>query len=134
MKTIRRELIEFGCEGCGGYFTINLGTSVKGTFLVVCPGCGREHPRVVSDGASGPSVGDRVYHRGVGRRLARTERAKDKLMVPGAAFSTTSRLAEIETPGNLSMLLSRGPNALDRMVEAGKLPVMEAWRRYWRRK
>jgi len=41
---------EFYCNDCDGYIRIKLNMSLNFEIEVVCPECGRKHPRVIKDG------------------------------------------------------------------------------------
>ena len=47
---------EFFCNDCGGYFRVKLNMALNINVEVVCPECGRKHPRVVENG--------RIYEKG----------------------------------------------------------------------
>jgi len=94
-----RELIEFYCNDCDGYFRVNLNLEIDGDFLFVCPQCGREHPRTVTKGdlAMRTDVDARIYEGGEGARIRRGGReGAEKIMVPKSCYSKKSQLKAIE--------------------------------------
>lgn len=100
-----RELIEFNCNDCGGYFTVNLNLGINGDFLIECPNCGRKHPRRIKNGEVKSPLNDRIYMDGVGNRITRsnTENVGELIQVPKSAYSKESRLKKIESPGFLAL-------------------------------
>ena len=82
-----RELVEFHCNDCNGYFRVNLNLAIEGDFLLVCPKCGREHPRSVRAGRMVGNVIERIYRDGVGARMTRNSKEKqgDRIIVPLSA-------------------------------------------------
>lgn len=94
-----RELIEFFCNDCDGFFTVNLNLELDGDFLFVCPSCGREHPRTVKSGELAGDVIERIYNDGVGKRVTRNNREKvgERIIVPKSCYSKKSRLKVIES-------------------------------------
>jgi hypothetical protein len=104
-EVAKRELIEFHCNDCNGYFTVNLNLEIEGDFLFVCPNCGHEHPRTVKKGEMVGDVIERMYHNGEGKRAVRNfnPHAKERILVPKACYSKESRLKVIE-PANRGFL------------------------------
>ena len=49
---------EFYCNDCFGYILVTLNIDLNHTVKVVCPQCGRQHPRTIRDG--------RIYDEGSG--------------------------------------------------------------------
>lgn len=93
----RRELIEFFCNDCNGYFTVNLNLEIDGDFLFVCPSCGREHPRTVQKGELSGDILERIYEDGVGKRIRRNNSSSgERIIVPKSCYSKKSRLKVIE--------------------------------------
>jgi len=41
---------EFYCNDCTGYFGVKLNIALNYSVVVVCPNCGRKHPRTIKDG------------------------------------------------------------------------------------
>lgn len=41
---------EFYCNDCDGYIVVKLNMAINRTVKVVCPECGRQHPRQIKDG------------------------------------------------------------------------------------
>ena len=101
-----RELVEFHCNDCDGYFRVNLNLAVEGDFLVVCPKCGREHPRSIKAGKVVGDVIERIYRDGVGGRMARNskEGVGDRIIVPMSAYSKESMLERMERGGFMAQL------------------------------
>lgn len=99
-----RELIEFNCNDCGGFFTVNLNLGINGDFLIECPNCKRKHPRRIKNGQVKSPLNDRIYMDGVGNRITRsgTENVGELIQVPLSAYSKTSRLKKIESGGFLA--------------------------------
>jgi len=99
-----RELIEFNCNDCGGFFTVNLNLGINGDFLLECPNCKRRHPRRIKNGQVKSPWNDRVYMDGVGNRITRNniENTGELIQVPLSAYSKESRLKKIESPGFLA--------------------------------
>jgi predicted metal-binding protein len=93
-----RELIEFECNDCNGFFTVNLNLSINGNFLFVCPQCGRQHPRSVEKGQMNGKIIERIYNSGEGKRIRRNsmEGVGDRIIVPKSAYRKVSKLKEIE--------------------------------------
>jgi hypothetical protein len=93
-----RELIEFECNDCRGFFFVNLNLWLEGDFRFVCPQCGREHPRTVKDGQLKGDPIERLYADGVGKRAFRNNREGygERIIVPKSAYSKKSRLKAME--------------------------------------
>jgi hypothetical protein len=93
-----RELIEFFCNDCLGFFHVNLNLRVEGDFLFVCPKCKREHPRTVRAGEVVGDVIERIYNDGVGKRISRNNREKcaERIIVPESAYTKKSILRDLE--------------------------------------
>jgi hypothetical protein len=103
-----RELIEFECNDCNGFFRVNLNLEIEGDFLFVCPQCGREHPRTIRKGEMVGDPWDRFYPQGEGKRIARNNKEKgERIMVPKSAYSKESLLRNVEKGGFLSALWMR---------------------------
>jgi hypothetical protein len=71
---------EFYCNDCVGYFRVKLNLAINARVEMVCPNCGRKHPRVIKDGV--------IYehHAGLGPN-AWTE----EIIVPKSAWSKESQ-------------------------------------------
>jgi predicted Zn finger-like uncharacterized protein len=96
-----REMIEFECNDCQGFFRINLNLGVDGDFVVECPKCKRQHPRSIKKGeVVAATVEARIYRDGEGKRIKRNGKENMKLdviSVPMSAYSKESCLAKIKT-------------------------------------
>jgi hypothetical protein len=57
-----RQLFEFYCNDCDGWFLVNLNTSIRGSYLIVCPSCGHEHPRTIQNNEMVLNQSDMAYY------------------------------------------------------------------------
>jgi len=97
-----REVIEFECNDCHGFFPLNLHLGLDGDFMVECPNCHRMHPRRIEKGelVGMSSVEALMYRDGVGKRISRNnkENAKlDVITVPKSTYTKESRFAKMKT-------------------------------------
>ena len=63
---------EFYCNDCCGYFRVKLNMAINCSVEMVCPGCGRKHPRRIEKG--------RIYEGGGGA-------SKEEIRPPKSAYS-----------------------------------------------
>lgn len=93
-----RELIEFYCNDCDGWFRVNLNLEIDGDFLFVCPECAREHPRTVAKGelTMKTKIDSRILSGGEGGRVRRGGNGKERILVPKSSYSKKSQLKAIE--------------------------------------
>jgi hypothetical protein len=119
-----REMIEFECNDCKGFFPLNLNLGLGGDFMIECPNCHRMHPRKLEMGelVGMASVEALVYRDGVGKRMKRNNREKadlDVITAPKSTYSKESRLAKMKTASQgefakqslLSRFFGKGANA-----------------------
>lgn len=66
---------EFYCNDCDGYFRVKLNVAINMRVEMVCPNCGRKHPRSIRDG--------RIVEAG-------HEAVKEEILVPKSAYSKES--------------------------------------------
>lgn len=104
---------EFYCNDCNGYIRFKLNQSLNRSIVVVCPNCGRQHPRSIKNGL--------VYEGGDSNN-------KEEICPPTSAYSKTAILAskyardaiKIEEPSSrhpaLDALIAQ--SALDRFSNA----------------
>lgn len=67
---------EFYCNDCDGFIRVKLNTELNYSVVVVCPSCGRKHPRTIENGY--------IYDRGSRNGTA------EEICPPKSAYSKTS--------------------------------------------
>jgi hypothetical protein len=96
-STVARTTVEFYCNDCpgGGYFVVNVNMAWEGTYVVVCPKCGREHPRKFAKGQMADNM-DVRFENGKGNILIERpmEMRKDlpRIISPMSSWSKEKRL------------------------------------------
>jgi hypothetical protein len=67
---------EFYCNDCNGYFGVKINIALNYSVVMVCPNCGRKHPRTIKDG----KIFERTYEaRGGGRH-------EEEIVPPPSAY------------------------------------------------
>lgn len=104
-----REIIEFECNDCQGFFIVNLNTEINGDFRFVCPECQREHPRTVEGGKLVGREIERLYKDGIGKGVTRNgaEGRGERILIMKSAYSREKRLGKLERGGFLAELWCR---------------------------
>lgn len=107
-----KQTFEFFCNDCIGYILVRLNVNLDNhRVLVVCPNCGREHPRVVVKAELKTDVkkdkhgfycsGDDRYN--YAQRLDRNHDTIGERIVPmKSAYSKERRLEKVEKGGFLA--------------------------------
>ena len=96
-----RQVVEFSCNECKGFFYVNINMELAGDFVFICPKCGHEHPRTVKNEQI---VGDALIelskhgeNQQVKRNGQKTDKNIDRIKVPLSAYSTESRVQGLKT-------------------------------------
>ena len=51
-----KEWNEFYCHVCDGYVRVELDTDLNGVHIILCPKCGHEHMRLITNGKMGGQI------------------------------------------------------------------------------
>jgi hypothetical protein len=97
-----KRLFEFYCNDCNGWILVNLNEDLRGEFTILCPECGRKHPRRIENGEMMMPQGYEIRTPPgvkVGMSIVRNnkEQNNDDVIVPmKSAYSKTSRLDRVQ--------------------------------------
>lgn len=130
-----RELIEFQCEKCSGFFLLNLRLQMEGCYAFACPSCDKEHARSVAKSLGKVRARDRLCLKGIGHRMTQTKKKpEDRVVVPKSAFSKVSRIEEVERGGYLADSFMDKNRPIDWLTEWHKMdeqPVISQPKSLW---
>lgn len=105
---MRREPFEFYCSECRGWFIVHLNVAIRGDYIIVCPNCNHEHPRIIRNGEMLEEAThegcftdpDKNRYKSKKRSVCRgreIEHSKRERIIPlKSAYSKQSRLHQLE--------------------------------------